>query len=221
VRRADDGVDYGALRRVLRTALVADALDAVGLRSQCLSAGLVPLATGTLLVGRAFPVGGIRVESPPEAPYVGLLRSLDELAPDDVYVISSGDRPDVALWGELLSTAAIARGAEGAICDGFVRDVALVRRSGFRVFARGAVPYDINGRLEVVSVGTPVVIDGVSIAPGDLLVADDDGVAVVPADVRDEVVARASAKGDRESEFRTAVRRGALPSEAFARYGVL
>jgi regulator of RNase E activity RraA len=209
------------VRRFARAALVSDVLDTLGLRSQCLAAGIGPLDPGGVVVGRAFPVSVVEMASVPDVPYVELLRSLDALRPGDVFVISSGGRPDVALWGELLSTASIARGAAGAVCDGFVRDVALVRRSGFAVFARGAVPYDINGRLEVTAFGDPLALGGVTVTTGDLVVGDDDGVVVVPEAVRDEVLARAREKAARESGFRKAVRRGMLPSAAYERFGVL
>jgi regulator of RNase E activity RraA len=218
---ADTSLDVSSARRFVRAALVADVLDALGLRSQCLPAGIAPLHPGSAVVGRAFPVTVVPMDSAPEVPYVELLRSLDALRAGDVFVISSGGRPDVALWGELLSTASLARGAAGAVCDGFVRDVALVRRSGFAVFARGAVPYDINGRLEVTAFGDPLVLGGVAVAAGDLVVADDDGVVIVPEAVGAEALARAREKASRESGFRKAVRRGMLPSAAYERFGVL
>lgn len=216
-----DAVNYRELRRVIRAALVADALDSLGLRSQCLAAGIVPLAPGQVLVGRAFPVTVISTDSVPDKPYRGLLRALDALSRDDVFVVSAGARQDVALWGELLSTAAMAHGAAGAICDGYARDTALVRELGFSVFSRGCVPYDINGRLEVTGFGDPTEVSGVTVCLGDLIVGDDDGVVVVPRAVQDEVAVRALEKATGESGFRDAVRNGMAPSEAFDRFKVL
>lgn len=209
------------LRASLRVALVADALDAVGLRAQCLAPDLKPLERGRVLVGRALPLTLVRVESPPAERYVGLLRALDAVGSNDVAVLSSERAPDAAVWGELLSTSCRARGAAGAVCAGYVRDAAAIRRLGFPVFAAGTVPYDIHGRFEVVAHGEPLHVDGVEVRRGDLVVGDDDGVAVVPAPVEREVLAAALAKAAGEDDFRAAVAEGVLPSEAYERHGVL
>jgi 4-hydroxy-4-methyl-2-oxoglutarate aldolase len=205
----------------LRSALVCDALDSVGLRSQCLPPEIRPLCSDHILVGRAFTVAVERVKEVPDERYRGLLRALDALGPGDVYVVSSGSSRDVALWGELLSVAAQTRGALGAVCDGFIRDSALVRRLRFPVFARGAVPLDIHGRLEVTNFGDPLDIAGVSVCSGDLLVADDDGVVVVPRDVEQIVVDIALSKSSEEAAFREAVAEGIPASKAYEMYGVL
>ena len=205
----------------LRSALVCDALDSLGLRSQCLEAGLGPLTPGLRAVGPALPLETIVVASAPSVPYRGLLEALDAVPRGAVVVMSAHGRRDVALWGELLSTICLARGAAGAVCAGAVRDTDQVRALGFPVFANGAVPYDINGRLEVVGHTSAIAIGALEIAPGDLVVADGDGVVIVPVAVADEVVARVAAKAQAESGFRSAIERGALPSEAYERFGTL
>lgn len=204
------------------SALLSDALDDLGRRDQCLRPGLLPLAAGVTISGRALPLTLERPEAIPPVRYAGLLKAMDAVAPGDVVVVSDAAAGGaVALWGELLSTMAMARGAAGAVCDGCVRDVAALRALGFPVAARGAVPLDVHGRLEVVAHGRAIVLDGVRIAPGDLIVADDDGVIVVPADLEEEVVAAATAKASAEDGLRDDVRGGMLPSEAFAKHRVL
>lgn len=213
--------ELARLRETLRSPLVSDALDKLDRRAQSLGPGLTPLEQDTVLVGRAFPVETVAVDSAPDVPYVGLLAALDALSPEDVFVISSGGSPDAALWGELLSTACLASGGAGVVCDGFVRDTAAVRALGFPCFSRGTVPADIDGRFEVVSHGNPLVIDDVTIRRGDLIVADVDGVVVVPSELHEPVVAAVLEKAASESMFRQAVVDGMKPSEAFARFGVL
>jgi regulator of RNase E activity RraA len=215
------GRTFAELAEEVRTALVADALDAAGLRHQCLSPGIVPLRRGAVVIGRAFPVRIAAVQAVPEIPYVRLLESLDAIGPGDVFVAATGGLPDVAIWGELIATACLHRGAIASVCDGYARDTAILRTMGFPVFARGAVPYDSNGRSEVVSYGLPVEIDGVTINHGDLIVADDDGVVIVPEDLAEEILAAALAKNAGESQFRRAVRSGMSATEAFRTYGVL
>jgi 4-hydroxy-4-methyl-2-oxoglutarate aldolase len=205
----------------LRSALVADALDSLGYRAQCLSAGISALADGEVLVGTAFPVQIETVDALPDVPYVGLLSALDAIGPDDVYVAAVDGQARVAIWGELVTTACLSRGARGAVVDGYARDTALIRDRDFPVFSRGRIPTDSNGRSEVRLHNVPVTIDGVLVRPGDLVVADDDGVAIVPAEVIDQVVRIALDKNEHESEFRTAVAAGMLATDAFRKFGVL
>lgn len=183
--------------------------------------GLMPLTTDVVMVGRAFPVSVEPADGPGHPPYRGLLRALDALGRDDVYVVTPGVRRDVALWGELLATAALARGAAGALCDGFVRDLAQLRKLALPVVARGTAPHDIDGRLEVVGFGDPVEIGGVVIAAGELIVGDLDGVVVIPFEAEADIIAMALEKSRAEDGFREAVRAGMAPSSAFEQHRVL
>jgi 4-hydroxy-4-methyl-2-oxoglutarate aldolase len=162
-----------------------------------------------------------RVDAPPAVPYTGLLRALDAVPSGSIVVIPGGRARDAALFGELMATACLARGSAGALCEGNVRDLAAVRALGFPLFGCGTVPYDVDGRLEVVGHGAPVEIDGVLVEPGSLVVGDEDGVVVVPPDVEREVVTAAREKGEKESAFRDAVAAGMPPSEAYEKFGVL
>jgi 4-hydroxy-4-methyl-2-oxoglutarate aldolase len=215
------GLDDPARAARLRTALVSDALDRLGVSGRCLGWDIVPLRPGTRLVGRAFPVACVPAPGRPRVPYRGLLEALDRIGPHQVFVLPTGRSTRAAVWGELLSHACSARGASGAVTDGLVRDAAAVRPLGFPVFARGTIPSDINGRLEVTGVAERAVIDGVEVERGCLLVGDDDGVVAVPPDLEDEVVEAALAKARAEDRFREAVAAGELPSVAYRRHRVL
>ena len=180
----------------------------------------MPLS-GTHLAGRAFPLLAERAERPAETPYRGLLRALDAVPADGVVVIPGRRAADAALFGELMATACLARGAAGALCEGHVRDLPEVRALGFPLFGCGTVPYDLDGRLEIVGHDEAVEIDGVTIEPGALIVGDEDGVVVVPAEFEDAVLAAVREKSAKESEFRGAVAAGMPASEAYERFGVL
>jgi regulator of RNase E activity RraA len=91
----------------------------------------------------------------------------------------------------------------------------------FTVYARGRSPYDSKDRQRVIDLDVPVEIDGVRFSPGDLVVADEDGVVVVPRAVEEEVVRRAWEKVHAENQVRDAIRGGLSATEAFARFGVL
>lgn len=203
------------------SSLVSDALDEAGLRHQSLAPGYAPLLADQVLVGYAFPTRLEATGEIPEVPYVGLLAALDAIGPGEAWVGATGGFRDAALWGELLSTACMKSGALGALVDGYVRDCNVIRSLGFPVLCRGTDPRDINGRGEVVAHNVTVEMDGVGIAPGDLVVGDDDGVVIVPGALIDDVVGAAVDKSRTENRFRQAVREGMPPSEAFKRFGVL
>lgn len=209
-----------AIAAGVTSALVSDALDALGHTRQTLGPEVRARQTG-VVVGRAFPVAVAMVDAPPPVPYTGLLRALDDLQAGGVYVISTGGERHTALWGELLSTIALSCGAVAAVCDGYVRDTAKVRALGFPVFARGTVPSDINGRYEVVAHSVAVRINDVEVSPGDVIVGDDDGVVVVPVAFASEVLVAAREKALAENGFRNAVRTGVKPSDAYEQFGVL
>lgn len=214
-------LDLNRLRQIFSAALASDCLDHLGYRNQVLASDIEMISGDGVMMGYAFPVKLEVADVAPEIPYVGLLASLDAIGKDQVYITPSGRLGRSALWGELLSAACAFKGVAGALTDGPVRDVSRMRAMGFKVFGVETVPLDINSRYEVVAHNVPCVIDGVTINPGDLIVADVDGVTVVPTEVIDEVVRQVEEKNSGEGQFRTAVREGMSPSAAFAKFGVL
>lgn len=204
-----------------RAAMVSDALDTLGLRKQCLPGEISTILPGQSVAGPAFVLTTIASDAPVDPPYQGLLEALDAVPAGAVVVIDSAGRDDVAVWGEILSNICEHRQAAGAICSGRVRDIVQVRELRFPVFARGTTPQDIDGRVEVVGHALPITIGGVTIHPGDVLVADDDGIVVVPRLMIDAVVALVAEKTAKETGFLSDVRSGALATEAFASHGVL
>jgi 4-hydroxy-4-methyl-2-oxoglutarate aldolase len=146
---------------------------------------------------------------------------VDALEPGDVAVGCTNRSTRTGLWGELLSTASKARGARGAVTDGYIRDARRIMDIGFPVFAAGMRPVDSRGRSVVLDYDVPVVCAGVQVRSGDIIFGDIDGVVVIPHEVADETVARALEKARREDESRTALQSGAYLRDVFARYGVL
>jgi 4-hydroxy-4-methyl-2-oxoglutarate aldolase len=205
----------------LRVAQLADALDALGHTAQCLSFDITPLAPSMRVQGRAFPLRCELVDVPPAERYAGLLEALAAISAEDVAVLATPRSTSVAVWGELLSAGCRASGVAGMVTDGLVRDSAQIRELGFPTFARGTIPTDIHGRLEIAAHGVSVEIDGVTIAPGDTIVGDGDGVVVIPQQISVEVFERAGEKARGERDFRKAVAGGASLSEAFRDLGVL
>lgn len=217
--------NLGELAERLYTAVVADALDLAGSRESILAPRIRPVAgiTGLPVVGRAATARAVEVDAEPEHPYRTLLEAMDELKPGDVWVVATEAEGEVrsAIFGGLLATAARARGAVACIVDGAVRDTRELERLQFPTFATGFSPADSFGRDEVLEFGTPVVCGGVEVRPGDLVVADHDGVVVVPRHLAREVIEQALAKVDRERDMRGDLAGGMRAAEAFAKYGIL
>ena len=203
-------------------AVVADALDAIGLRAQAVDPAVGSLAPGMRVVGTARPVRIEATEVVAEEPYDLQIQALELGQRGDVLVLATGGRPTrAAMWGELFSCAAIGRGVVGVVTDGLVRDIRQMRDLGFPVFAAGATPLDTIGRADVVSLEGPAVCGGVTVRLGDAVVGDDDGVVVVPAEAVEEVAARVAEKARLEGVSRSDLLAGIPLRTVWERHGVL
>jgi regulator of RNase E activity RraA len=209
------------LNETVTSAQLADALDSLGRRDQVMQAGIAPLTLGARAVGRAATVAFAPVDHDSDRPYDAAISFIDGLASGAMVVISSGGATSTAFWGELFSAAAIGRGAAGAVCDGYVRDSDKVRTLGFPVFAAGTRPIDFRARMEISVTDETILCGGVHVHPGDLVLADDDGIVVVPRDVEDEATQVANQRAMRETTVLEELRDGATLESVWNRYGVL
>ncbi len=205
----------------LYTAVLSDALDQLGCWNQAMREHLRPVTSSCRFAGWARTIAYADVYHVPEDPYGMEIAAVDSILPGEVVVISTGGSRRNAPWGELLSTAALARGARGAVVDGLVRDVKKIEELGFPVFAAGIKPVDSKGRGVVIDYNVPVECGGVLVRPGDLVAADFDGVVVVPAEIVGEVLRLARDKAGREDHSRAELMRGAYLRDVFNKYGVL
>ncbi len=209
------------MRRSLFSAVICDALDAVGLRNQSPRCQLRPLTTEEPLVGRCKTTLWADMAHTDPEPYKLELEAVDSCRPDDVLIAAARGSMRSGIWGELLSTAARGSGCVGVIVDGAVRDVAKMRTMKFPVFALGTCVYDSLNRQRVIDVDVPVEIDGVTFSSGDLVIADIDGTVVVPQAVEEEVIRRAWNKVHAENITRDAIRAGMKAKAAYQKFGVL
>jgi len=218
----DDSV-FDMMAETLYVAVISDILDGMGFRNQVLQPGVVPAHPdpSQVLVGRAATVLVGPQYEVVDQPYTNQIAAIDALQPGDVVVSGVGGMTNVAVWGELFSNAAKARGARGFLTDGCHRDTRMVLDLGFPVFSRGPRPVDISGRGTVVSIGRPVEVSGVVVHPGDVVFAEVDGVVIIPQDVAEETMSRAFDKVTKEGGAREDLRRGHLLSEVWSRYRVL
>jgi regulator of RNase E activity RraA len=157
----------------------------------------------------------------PEDPYAVEIEAVDSILPGEVVVVSTQRSVRNAPWGELLSTAARARQARGAVVDGLVRDVKKIEELGFPVLAAGIKPVDSMGRGMVTAYNVPVECGEVLVHPGDFVFADYDGVVVVPQAVVKETLELAADKANRENQSRAELLRGAYLRDVYKKYGVL
>jgi regulator of RNase E activity RraA len=203
----------------LYTPVVADVLDRLGRRDQSMRADVRPLFPEAKAAGVARTIRTIKpAEIVPAEPYKGEMAAVDDLREGDVAVVSECG---ASFWGELLSTAARYRGCRGVIIDGYTRDTRAIINMGFPVFCTGIHPADSLGRLDVAEHDVPVRCGGVLVNPGDLVLADEDGVVVVPRSIAEETLTRAEEKVRGENLVRKALAEGMSVTEAFRRYGVL
>jgi 4-hydroxy-4-methyl-2-oxoglutarate aldolase len=212
---------FAELRRVLTSAVVCDALDAEGFPRQSPRVPLRPLTAGHTLVGRCRTTLWADMHHVDPRPYELELQAVDDCRPDDVIIAAAGGSMRSGLWGELLTVAARNAGCVGVIVDGAVRDTHRVREMGFPVFARGTCPYDSKDRQRVIDIGVSVEIADVRFEAGDLVVADLDGIVVVPRRIEAAVIQRAWAKVHAESRMRAAIEGGMRASDAFKEFGIL
>jgi len=214
---------FNGIERTLYTAVIADVLDELGQRDQAMRETIRPLSPEFAFSGRARTILCMDVAYIPAEPYAAEIEAVDSILPGDVVVVSTGEAASKrnAPWGELLSTAARARGARGAVVDGLVRDVKKMHQLGFPVFAAGIKPVDSKGRGLVVDYNVPVRCGEVLVQPGDLIFADFDGIVVVPAGMVEETLRLAAEKVSRENDSRKELMEGAYLSEVYEKYGVL
>jgi len=205
----------------LTVALVADVLDRLGLRAQVLSHRIRPLAGVERLAGFAFPIAAEGDETILDDPYEHELAAVDAVPPGGIVVLATGGYLDAAVWGELLTTRAVARGAAGAITDGAVRDLAALRVLGLPTYAAAVSANDSRGRIAVREWGGPVVCAGVAVSGGDLVLGDADGVVVVPRRIAEEMLAAAEEKRDKEELARGLLAEGVSAAEVWERHRVL
>jgi 4-hydroxy-4-methyl-2-oxoglutarate aldolase len=209
------------VRDRLSSAVLADVLDALGHRDSALPPSIRPLRPEWKLFGQAVTLEAVTVSSEPANPYAVEMACIDQLRPGEVLVATTQGDTGSALWGELLSTAARARGALGAVVDGLTRDAARILAMNFPVFASGFNPLDSKGRLDCIAHGAPIRIGRCVVHPGDWVFGDIDGVVIVPEELADAAVTKAMAKVTGENRVREELAKGRGLREVFAEYGIL
>jgi 4-hydroxy-4-methyl-2-oxoglutarate aldolase len=172
-------------------------------RSQSMAARIKPLAPGTRLTGQARTVACMVGDNS------AIHAALRLIGPGDVLVVAAGGYTETALWGGMLTQVALSQGALGVVVDGSVRDIAEIREVGFPCFAAAAVPAGphkgFGGTIDGV-----IACAGCTVTPGDIILGDDDGIAVVPLRRAEALLADCRAKIAQEDEALERLRQGTL-----------
>jgi regulator of RNase E activity RraA len=202
------------LKEYSPSCLVTDARRRVGAVG-----GLLPVTPRHRIAGPALTVN-LSIDD-----LVDCMPVLVSARPGDVIVLACHEVKRTAMWGGLMSTLSQKAGVAGGIVDGAIRDVDEIRDLDFPVWYRSTVPRPsptaVHNRTEPVQVNVPVVIDGQVINPGDIVVADENGIAVVPAADAVEVLEGTRAQIEKEKVIREKISSGATVAELLTEFGHL
>jgi regulator of RNase E activity RraA len=206
----------------VRSAMISDSLDVVGVRNNAMDIRVSALRPGMRAVGLAATVQFLPdSQYDQKDPYGDGIDFLDTLQPGEIAVISTGGECLSAFWGELFSAAAKGRGATGVVADGPLRDTEQVVGLDFPAFGQGTRPYDYKGRMRIKAIRVPVICGGVEVHPGDGVIADSDGIVVVPAAHLEKVSELANARAATEKTVLQDLLSGKSVREVWNAYGVL
>lgn len=202
------------------TGAVYDVMRDMGRRDCVLPNTIRPIDPTIKLAGRVWTAEGRPADGADHDETLLSWTGLLSAAPADHVVVCQPNDSTIAHMGELSAETLKLRGVLGYICDGGSRDIEFLERMKFPVFCRYYTPLDIVGRWLVDSMGEPIEIGGIRIATGDYVLADQDGVVIVPAAVAEDVVAETERIISTESDLRRAILDGMDPQEAYKKYGV-
>lgn len=199
--------------KALETPCVSDALDRLGIDGQC--AGIMPLDNSFRLAGPAFTIKYVPADEFGRS--VGDF--VDDIPAGAVPVIDNGARVDVTVWGDLMTTIASQRALAGTVIDGVCRDLDRALEEDYPLFTRAHWMRTGKDRVRIEGIEVPVTIGGITVAPGDLLLGDINGVVAIPADRAEEVIDTAEMIASVEDSIRADILAGSSLRDARARAG--
>ncbi len=195
---------------------VYDVLRAMGFPNQVLPHEIRPLENDYKLAGPVYTVSGFVDQT--QSTHATLLSwtGLLSRAPSDSVVIC---QPKMALMGELSAETLQYRGVRGYIVDGGCRDSDFITKLGFKTFCSFFTPVDVVGRWLADRFGEPITIGEVTISTGDYVIADRDGIVIIPTEITEEVITKTEEVLKTESLIRKAILNGVDPQEAYLQFG--
>ncbi|WP_328978196.1 isocitrate/isopropylmalate family dehydrogenase [Streptomyces canus] len=200
----------------LDTASVSDALDSLGIAG--VLAGVTARVPGARTAGPAYTVTYRPVDTS-DSGFRNAANYLDDVPAGSFVVVDNGGSTSCTNWGSLLTSVAQGRGVRGTALYGSARDIAEIRAAGYPLFSTGATMVSGKNRVELAGTGREITAGSVTVRPGDVVVADDNGVLVVPAERAAEVADRAERVERTESAIADSVASGLRLDEARRRFG--
>jgi regulator of RNase E activity RraA len=201
------------------SAAITDVLHERGYEEQTLDPEITPIEPGISTAGIAFPIVGRSNRSvDADESLRTFLRMHEDIAENHLLLYDTNDDSSAHL-GELEVTSLQPRGCNGAIIDGGIRDTSVIKERGFPVFHKYSSPVDCIFRWELLDWNVTAVVGGVEVSPGDVVVADDDGIVVVPEGIAEEVLHDAEEMVNSESDVRKALADGMSPMAAYEEHG--
>lgn len=201
---------------------VYDVMRARGHENIVLPSDILGLDLETRLAGPVFTLRGVTIdvsrgdiETDYLLPWVQFLST----APAGHVVICQSNSDSLALMGELSAETLKYRGVLGYIVDAGSRDNAFIRKIGFPVFCRFRTPRDIVGKWVPDATQEPITIGDVLIQPGDYVLADIDGIVMIPTEIAEEVICEVEEVMQAEDKVRSAILTGTDPVDAYLEYG--
>jgi regulator of RNase E activity RraA len=215
-----EGTSLLANFRHVEVASVSDATEQILGKRMYMSHRMRPVFSSKF-AGYALTVKLKKQENHDPKALEGMIDAIDQGKENSVYVMVVEDGADIAGMGGLMGTAMAARNFSGAVIDGGVRDTAYLQKIGFPVFALGTVPSTSVGHYRFDGSNLPVVCDGVPVRPGDIVVADNDGVAIVPTDHAHEILKLAQEMDFKEHSMYAVIEKLKSLGEAIRQFGRL
>jgi 4-hydroxy-4-methyl-2-oxoglutarate aldolase len=188
-------VKYRSRLEKLATTNIADAMDKVGTRGAVI--GIKPMYDCPKIIGRAVTIKITAAGAVASKYHLGV-RAIDAASAGDVIIIDNRGDLNNNCWGEILSMGSKMKGISGVVVDGAARDIDACREFGFPVYARGTVPITARGRIMEESFNEVIRVGDVQVSPGDVVMADINGVVIIPVAKLEEVLTAAEGLLDKE-----------------------
>ena len=212
-------MDY--LKKNLYSGILCDVMDQMGYHNQAIGRKIKPVQEDTVIFGPTFTSIGTQVYSMPADPLTAQCKVVDQLGEGEIYVLVTRGDYNCALFGELFATAVNKRKGAGVLLDGLARDIKQIKEMDFPLFYVGTDPKTSKGRCEINECQIPVVMDGVTINPGDMIFGDCDGVAVIPKAIADEVFEKSMVTIENENVVRDNIQKGMSMQDVYKINGAI
>lgn len=199
----------------LSTTEVSDAMDSCGVEGALLA--IKPLFSDRKLIGRAYTIEYSIYEKKPDR-FNMAANYIDDVPEQAVILIDNKGRDDCTIWGDILTQVAIHKNIAGTVVHGAIRDVECIAKSKYPVYCTATSMRSGKNRVYKSGEQCPLLIEGITIHPGDIVFADDNGVLIIPSRLLNEIVTRATRINETEKKILAAVKEGSTLEQARIKY---